>query len=93
MDIVIVTKFSICFPVTSADLSGLGLYSMEYVYVIVTLSHPNRGDLQMYLKCPSQSQSLIASTRTVDKYVEQRKIERIHIFKNKIYEYELVDYI
>jgi len=41
--------------------------SLEYVHVTVTLKHEQRGDLEIRLRCPSKTESLIGATRTQDK--------------------------
>ncbi|KAK2185428.1 hypothetical protein NP493_237g03008 [Ridgeia piscesae] len=57
----------VTYTVTNATLDGYNLMSLEYVHVTVTLKHEQRGDLEIRLRCPSKTESLIGATRTQDK--------------------------
>ncbi|XP_063799378.1 proprotein convertase subtilisin/kexin type 7 isoform X2 [Pseudophryne corroboree] len=52
--------------VTSADLLLSGMRTLEHVSVMVTITHPRRGNLQIQLFCPSGMSSLIGATRKID---------------------------
>ena len=52
--------------VTKEQLDGYNLYSLEYVYVEVTLEHKRRGDVEIRLQCPSKTESVLAATRAKD---------------------------
>lgn len=54
--------------VTGAMLAGYSLHTLEYVHVSVSLSHERRGDVELILVCPSGTTSVIAATRSLDKY-------------------------
>ena len=48
--------------VTQSDIAGYSLGVLEYVQVTLTLSHPVRGMLEIYLQCPSGTSSVIGNT-------------------------------
>ena len=50
-------------------LYGYSLHTLEYVHVSVSLTHECRGDVELVLVCPSGTTSVIAATRSLDKYV------------------------
>ncbi|KAM4650797.1 proprotein convertase subtilisin/kexin type 7 isoform 1-T1 [Discoglossus pictus] len=52
--------------VTSGDLQLSGMRTLEHVAVMVTISHPRRGNLEIRLFCPSGISSLIGATRSLD---------------------------
>ncbi|KAJ8316374.1 hypothetical protein KUTeg_006388 [Tegillarca granosa] len=52
--------------VTEEAIAGYDLFIMEYVQLAVTITHPNRGMLEISLKCPSGTRSLIGATRSHD---------------------------
>ena len=62
----------VCFLAVSNDtLDGYNLQSLEYVHVTITLKHECRGDLEIRLHCPSETESVIGATRTHDKLVQK----------------------
>ena len=63
-------KLFLNLSVTEDDIYGYDLYTMEYVQVKVTISHPNRGHLEVKLTCPSGTESVIGARRPHDKYVD-----------------------
>jgi len=52
--------------VSRSQLSGYALHTLEYVHVLVSLSHSRRGDVQLILVCPSGTSSVIGATRKLD---------------------------
>ncbi|XP_006821631.1 proprotein convertase subtilisin/kexin type 7-like [Saccoglossus kowalevskii] len=52
--------------VANNDVEEIELYTLEHVQVIVSLSHAQRGDLEIRLICPSGTTSVIASKRKKD---------------------------
>ena len=69
LGIVLFAKYICCLPVTNDTLDGYNLQSLEYVHVTVTLKHECRGDLEIRLHCPSETESMIGATRSHDKLV------------------------
>ena len=56
---------------SSNVLRGYALRTLEYVHVIVSLSHSRRGDVNLILVCPSGTSSVIGAARRLDdEYVE-----------------------
>ena len=55
-------------------LGGYGLETLEYVHIIVALTHERRGDVEIKLVCPSGTTSVIGATRLHDEYVVYRLI-------------------
>ena len=55
-------------------LGGYGLETLEYVHIIVALTHERRGDVEIKLVCPSGTTSVIGATRLHDEYVMYRRI-------------------
>ncbi len=56
-------------PVSRQMLEGYNLFTLEYVQVTVSLSHEERGSLQIWLQCPSSTSSVLAAPRKFDKWV------------------------
>ncbi|XP_042329900.1 proprotein convertase subtilisin/kexin type 7 [Sceloporus undulatus] len=52
--------------VTEADLDLSGMRTLEHVAVMVTITHPRRGNLDIRLVCPSGMKSLIGTPRSMD---------------------------
>lgn len=52
--------------VTEADLELSGLKTLEHVAVTVSITHPRRGNLEIHLLCPSGTDSLIGTARSMD---------------------------
>ena len=55
-------------------LGGYGLETLEYVHIIVALTHERRGDVEIKLVCPSGTTSVIGATRLHDEYVMYRRV-------------------
>ena len=53
-------------PVTTSDLESVGLNSLEYVHLIVTLTHEFRGQVEVQIVCPSGTSSVLGATRQLD---------------------------
>ncbi|XP_070621840.1 proprotein convertase subtilisin/kexin type 7 [Erythrolamprus reginae] len=52
--------------VTEADLEPSGLKTLEHVAVTVSITHPRRGNLEIHLRCPSGTDSLVGTARSLD---------------------------
>lgn len=48
------------------ELDGYQLNSLEYVQAIVTIDHDRRGDLEIQLRCPSGTVSMLGARRHLD---------------------------
>ncbi|ELT97733.1 hypothetical protein CAPTEDRAFT_161485 [Capitella teleta] len=54
------------YAVTKDRLQGYQLFSLEYVQAIVTIDHDRRGDVQIKLRCPSGTESILGASRPHD---------------------------
>ncbi|KAL8592817.1 hypothetical protein ACOMHN_045971 [Nucella lapillus] len=54
------------------DIAGYSLYMLEYVQLTLTLTHPFRGKLDIRLRCPSGTESVIGANRPLDNNQEKR---------------------
>ncbi|KAL8565812.1 hypothetical protein ACOMHN_000781, partial [Nucella lapillus] len=52
------------------DIAGYSLYMLEYVQLTLTLTHPFRGKLDIRLRCPSGTESVIGANRPLDNSTE-----------------------
>ncbi|XP_073458466.1 proprotein convertase subtilisin/kexin type 7 [Aquarana catesbeiana] len=59
-------RLELSWNVTASDLLLSGMRTLEHVAVMVTITHPRRGNLQIQLFCPSGVSSLIGAMRKID---------------------------
>uniref|UniRef100_A0A8C2K4B3 Proprotein convertase subtilisin/kexin type 7 n=1 Tax=Cyprinus carpio TaxID=7962 RepID=A0A8C2K4B3_CYPCA len=52
--------------VSVSDLRQSGMQTLEHVSVTVTIAHPRRGNVEIWLICPSGMSSLIGARRSLD---------------------------
>ncbi|XP_077313113.1 proprotein convertase subtilisin/kexin type 7 isoform X2 [Lithobates pipiens] len=60
------SSLELSWNVTASDLLLSGMRTLEHVAVMVTITHPRRGNLQIQLFCPSGVSSLIGAMRNID---------------------------
>ncbi|XP_067935170.1 proprotein convertase subtilisin/kexin type 7-like [Watersipora subatra] len=61
-------QMTLSYPVSAEDLQNRNLNILEYVEVTVTITHEQRGNLMIELKCPNtEDSSVLASYRPYDK--------------------------
>ncbi|XP_054452834.1 proprotein convertase subtilisin/kexin type 7 [Anoplopoma fimbria] len=53
--------------VSAADLGQSGMETLEHVAVTVTITHPCRGSVEIWLVCPSGMASVIGARRAIDR--------------------------
>ncbi len=49
------------------QLDSYNLYTLEYVHLVVTLTHQRRGDVETRLVCPSGTFSVLGAKRSHDR--------------------------
>uniref|UniRef100_A0A8D2J844 Proprotein convertase subtilisin/kexin type 7 n=1 Tax=Varanus komodoensis TaxID=61221 RepID=A0A8D2J844_VARKO len=59
-------RLEVAWNVSESDLALSGMRTLEHVAVTVTITHPRRGNLELRLLCPSGTESLIGTARSMD---------------------------
>jgi subtilisin-like proprotein convertase family protein len=60
--------FTFVFTVTASDVEGYDLFVLENVQLVVTITHPIRGDIQTVVICPSGTSSVVGAYRSLDRF-------------------------
>ena len=61
--------FTFVFTVTASDVEGYDLFVLENVQLVITITHPIRGDIQTVVICPSGTSSVVGAYRSLDRFV------------------------
>ena len=54
---------------TASDVEGYDLFVLENVQLVITITHPIRGDIQTVVICPSGTSSVVGAYRSLDRFV------------------------